>query len=75
VFYIGTSKQRWIYWTSPNWEMLIDMESKLRRNSSSRVSGSSGLKICHKKSMAKENITHRTNNRVRKANLKRYIPM
>jgi hypothetical protein len=35
------------------------MQSKLSRNSSSRVSGSSGLKIHHNKIMEKETLTHR----------------
>jgi hypothetical protein len=71
----GTSKQRWISWTSPHWELLIDMQSKLSRNSSNRVSGSSGLKICHNRSMEKETLTHRMKDiSTRKANLKRASP-
>jgi hypothetical protein len=41
MVYTGTSKHRWISWTSPHWEFLIDMQSKLSRNSSNRVSGRS----------------------------------
>jgi hypothetical protein len=50
------------------------MQSKLRRNSSSRVSGGSDLKIRHNKMMAKETLTRRMKDRVRKANLKRANP-
>jgi hypothetical protein len=65
--HIGTSKHRWISWTSPHWELLIDMQSKLRRNSSSGVSGSLGLKICHNRSMEKETLTHRMKDKARKS--------
>jgi hypothetical protein len=52
------------------------MQSKLSRNSSSGVSGISGLKMHHNKSMEKETLTHRTKDRsTRKANLKRVDPI
>jgi hypothetical protein len=50
---------------SPHWEMLIDMQSKLSRNSSSRVS---------RRSMEKENITHIMKDKARKEKLKRANP-
>ena len=74
VVYTGTSKQRWISWKYPHWELLIDMQSKLSRNSSRRVSGSSGLKICHNKSMAKETLTHITKDKERNFNHMISIP-
>jgi hypothetical protein len=47
---------------------------KLNKNSSNRVSWSSGLEIRHNKIMEKETLTHRTKDRARKANLKRDSP-
>jgi hypothetical protein len=54
--------------------MLIYMHSKLRINSSNKVSRSLGLKIRHNRIMAKETLTHRMKDRERKANLKRASP-
>jgi len=65
MFYIGTSKQTWISWTSPHWELLTDMPSKLSITSSGRVSG---------RSMEKETLTHIMKGKVRKDNLKRASP-
>jgi len=41
VAYTSMSKQRWIYWTYPRWELLIDMQSKSRKG----ISRSSVLPI------------------------------
>jgi hypothetical protein len=38
------------------------MLSKLSRNSSSRISGNLGMKICNNQSMVKESLTHTTFN-------------
>jgi hypothetical protein len=54
--------------------MLIDMQSKLSRNSSIGVSKSLVLQIRHNRSMEKENITHITKGRARRFNLKKMIP-
>jgi hypothetical protein len=54
--------------------LLIDMRSKLSRNSINRVSDGLGLKIHHNRIMAKPSLTHRMKDRERKANLKRASP-
>jgi hypothetical protein len=54
--------------------MLINMNSKLSRNSSSGVSGSLGLQIRHNKIMAKEALTHRMKDKARRFNLKKISP-
>jgi hypothetical protein len=51
------------------------MHSKLSRNSSSKVSEGSGLKICHIIIMEKETLTHGTEDKARKENLKISIPI
>jgi hypothetical protein len=51
------------------------MQSKSSRNSSSGLSGSLSLKICHNKSMEKETLTHIMKDiSKRKENLKRSSP-
>jgi hypothetical protein len=75
VVYTGTYNQTCIYWKSPHWELLIDMWSKLSRNSRNEVSRSSSLKICHNRSMEKETTTQRMKDILeRKDKLKRSIP-
>jgi hypothetical protein len=56
MVFIGTFKHRWIFWTSPHWELLINMLSKLSRNLRSGVSGISGLQIHHNISVEKETL-------------------
>jgi len=54
--YTGTSKHRWISWKYTQWESIIDMKSKSSINSSSWVSRSSGLQICHNTIMEKTTL-------------------
>jgi hypothetical protein len=67
----GRFKQRWISWKSPHWKLLINMQSKLRRNSSNEVSMSLGLQIHHNRSMEKEILMK---DKARRVNLKRISP-
>jgi hypothetical protein len=55
--YIGTSKPKWISWTSHHWELLIDMLSKSSRNLGTRTNRSSGLHIRNNQSVIKMNLT------------------
>jgi hypothetical protein len=59
VTYIGTSKMRWIYWTSPHWENHINMLSKLSRNFSSKIRENSSLQISNNRIMEKVYLNHK----------------
>jgi hypothetical protein len=70
VAYIGTSKNIWISWKSPHWELIIDMHSKSNKNSSSEVSKIFSLQIHHNRSMEKEIPME---DKARRVNLKKII--
>jgi hypothetical protein len=72
--YIGTSKYKWIYWTSPHYEFLIDMLSKLSRYLKSEIRGSSSMQICNNISMEKVALSHIPRDRERKGKCKRSSP-
>jgi hypothetical protein len=75
VVYAGTSKERWISWTSPHWEPLIDMFSKSRINLRSGISRSLGLQIFHNISMVKVDlITYRKRDGAGRSNLETTNP-
>jgi hypothetical protein len=64
----GTSKPKLSFWTSRHWKPLIDVLSKLSRNSSKKTSGSSGLQIDNNQSMVRVALTPSPKDRERMAN-------
>ena len=56
--YIDTSRLKWIFWTSHQLVLLIDMLLKLSRNLSTRTNGSSGLQIHNNQNMKNTTLTN-----------------
>jgi len=58
------NKTSWKSWTYHNWESLIDMLSKLRKQLSRGISRSLDLQMHHKRSMENETLSYRKNDKV-----------
>jgi hypothetical protein len=71
--YIDTSKQKWIFWTSPHWVWLTDMMSRSSKNLSRRGE-SLDLQNPHNRRREKVAPTHTTRDREKMATLRKNSP-
>jgi hypothetical protein len=75
ISYIVSSNHIWISYTSPHYESLTNMLSKLSRTLRKGIRRSLSLQMCHNRSMVKLSLTHKTKDRENISNLNTTSPI